>query len=191
MKTNMDTQINDKSLTIPTGGLKSLRERSGPLKQLLVRRATSKAAGNALTRLELMKIEGEEDIARTGISLAVATIKTAMIANAMPAIGALTTRLNAATTAVDQALTNGGLGEISTHMNNRDANTKLFQELKAEGKIVVEEEAILAGFAEEDAAKDIERTRVRTAEAKEAVEMLHSFALSGVVSSKKYINKII
>ncbi len=192
MKINTDTQENDRSLIAnPTVGLKTLKERSGPLKQFLVRRATSRAAGNALTRLEVMKIEGEEDIARTGISLAVAKIKTAMLSNAMPEIGALTTRLNAATTAVDQALTNGGLAEMSMHMNNRAANKKLFGDLKAEGKITGEEKSVLDSFAEEEAVKDIERTRNRNEDAKAAVATLHSYGLTGVVSSKEYINKFI
>lgn len=190
MKVNM--QENEKSLiTNPTAGLKALRERSGPIKQFLVGLKTSKAAGNALTRIEKIKIEGEEDIAKTSISLAVAKIKTAMLSNAMPEIGALTTRLNAATTAVDQALTNGGLVGISMHLNNRDGNKKLFDDLATEKKITDEEKTVLNSFAEEDAAKDIERTRIRTEDAKAAVEALHTFGLSGVVSSKEYINKFI
>jgi hypothetical protein len=112
-----------------------------------------------------------------------------MVANTMPQIGALTTRLNANTAAVNQALTNGGLGETATHMNNRSENIKLFSELKREGKIDDEEEQVLISFAKADACQDIQRTRQRTEEARNAVDALHASALAGIAQSQDIVKR--
>jgi hypothetical protein len=170
-----------------TGKEKSLEKQTGFLNKLQVQRAASKAAGEALKRIRLAKVEGEEQIALTAINLTVATIKTAMVANAMPQIGSLATQLNSSTAAVNQALTNGGLAEAATHMDNRDANKKLFMDLKSEGKITIEEQEILNSFAEEDAAGDIIRSRTRAEEARKAVDSLHANALKWITSSQEVL----
>jgi hypothetical protein len=112
-----------------------------------------------------------------------------MVANAMPQIGSLSTRLNSNTAAVNQALTNGGLGEIATHMHNRSSNMCLFSELKKEGKITSDEQDALNSFAEADAVSDINRTRVRTEEARTAVDALHACGLTWIVSSQALLQR--
>ncbi|HAE43432.1 MAG TPA: hypothetical protein DCG34_11050 [Clostridiales bacterium] len=172
-----------------TGKEKSLAEQTGYFKKIQVKMEGSKAAGEALKRITLAKVEGEAEIALTAINITVATIKTAMVANAMPQIGSLATRLNSSTAAVNQALTNGGLAEVATHMNNREANKKLFIDLNKEGKISLEEQEILSSFAEADAASDIVRSRARTEEARNTVDALHGCALSGITSSQEILQR--
>ena len=140
-------------------------------------------------RIRAAKVEGEEQIALTAINLTVATIKTSMVANAMPQMGSLVTQLNSSTAAVNQGLTNGGLAEEATHMDNRHANRQLFMELKNEGKITSEEQEILNSFAEEDAAGDIIRSRARTEEARKAISTLYSGALNWITSSQEDLQR--
>lgn len=167
-----------------SGDLTSLREKAGWLGGLKADHKTGKAAAAALTMVQGEMVKAEGNIALTGMKLAEAAIRTSMVANAMPAIGALTTRVNAATTAVDQALTNGAMAEAYTHLSNRAANIRLANELRDTGKATPDEAEIVISFATADAAKDIERSRQRMGEAKDAVAGLHEFALKGIAAAK-------
>ena len=164
--------------------LSSLREKTGFLRRLDVKLATSKAAGKALKTIEEEKVKAEANIALTSLKLAESAIRASMVGNAMPQIGALTTRVNAATTAVDQALTNASAAETFTHLSNRASNLNLARELHQNGKITEEEANVVISFAHADAAEDIQRSRKRMGDAKEAVQSLHEFALKGIAEAK-------
>jgi len=183
-----DTKITKPGLgaltTLDDASLAKLREKTGLVQRLGVARATSKVAGEALKGLEAAKVGAEANIALTALKLSETAIRSSMVASAMPAIGALTTNVNAATTAVDQALTNSSMAEVFTHMNNRATNLALKNTLLAAGKITEEEAEVLAHFAQMDAVEDIQASRRRMQEAKEAVAALHEFALEGIAAAK-------
>lgn len=168
--------------------LSTLRQKTGILKKIDVAFATSHAAGKGLKAVQIGQVEAETNIALTGLKLAEAAILTSMLANAMPAMGALTTRVNAAITSVDQALTNGVMAEVYTHLRNRAQNIGLATELRASGTITPDESEVIASFAQADAASDIQRSRERMTDAKAAVSALHEFALKGIADTKNRLS---
>ncbi len=170
--------------SINTTSLEPLREKAGMLQRLDVKFATSRAAGRALKTIEAEKVRAEANIALTTINIAEAALRASIVGNAMPEIGALTTRVNAATTSVDQALTNASAAETYTHLTNRASNISLAKELEQDGKITKEEANVVISFAQSDAKEDIERSRHRLREAKEAVASLHDCALKGIAEAK-------
>ena len=173
----------DMSIT-DSSDLSTLRQKTGFLKKIDVAISTSHAAGEALKTIRLEQVRAEANIALTSLKLTEASIRTSMVANTMPALGALTTRVNAATTSVDQALTNGVMAEAYTHLNNRAANIGLANDLRTAGKITQDEADVVISFAQADAATDIERSRQRMTDAKAAVAGLHEFALKGIAEAK-------
>lgn len=183
MENPLKTNPADMSIA-SSNDLTSLRDKAGWFGGIGADYKTGKAAANALVMVQAEMVRAEANIALTSLKLAEAAIRTSMVANAMPKIGALTTRVNAATTAVDQALTNGATAEAYTHLSNRAANIRLALELRDTGKATQEEAEVVISFAQADAAKDIERTRQRMAEAKDAVSGLHEFALKGIAAAK-------
>lgn len=164
--------------------LSPLRAKAGLLRRLSAHAAVSAAAGQELSRVEVARVHVEGAIALTGLRLAEAKIKTALVATAMPQVGALAVALNSQTTSVDQTLTNSAAAEVVTHLTNRSANVDLAQELRQGGKISDEESATLEAFATNDAALDIERSRARMADAKQAVQCLHDYALASIAKAK-------
>lgn len=189
MKTPTKPELPESTISIGNSGdLSSLRQKTGALKKLDVKWATSRAAGEELKKVQIEQMKAEGNIAFTGVKLGEAAILTAMVANAMPQIGALTTRVNAATTAVDQALTNGNAGETYTHLSNRAANVQLANDLRISGKISSEEAEVVISFAQADAADDVNRSRQRMADAKTAVSSLHEFALKGIAAAKNKLS---
>lgn len=164
-----------------------LQQHVGPMERLKASLATSKVAGEALRGLRAEQVKAQANVELTSLKLTEALIRSTLVGDAMPAIGALTTRVNAATTAVDQALTNGATAETYTHMDNRAGNFKLAHELLAAGKITEEELEVLVNFAQADAVEDIQRSRTRTQAAKEAVASLHEFALKGIAEAKEHL----
>jgi hypothetical protein len=181
LNANNDLSINN------NGDLSELREKTGLVSRFKADRAANKARGEALKIVEIEKVHAKANIALTAIKLAEASIRASLVGNAMPQIGALTTRVNAATAAVNQALTNGAAAEVYTHIRNRASNIDLANELYADGKIDKEEAEVLISFAKADAIADIESSRRQEAEAKEAVSALHSHALKGIAESKDRI----
>jgi hypothetical protein len=171
-------------VALADGDVSSLRQKTGMMRRISAAIATSAAAGDELARVEVERVRALGAIARTGLKLAEAKVKTALVAAAMPQIGALATSLNSATTAVDQALTNGSAAEVVTHLSNRSNNLAMVQELHKNGKISVDETGTLDSFATNDAAVDIERSRVRMAQAKDAVQHLHEYALASITRAK-------
>lgn len=171
-----------------TGDLSALRQKTGIFKRLDVALATSHAAGEALKKVQVEQIRAEANIAMTSLKLTEAAIRASLVGNAMPQIGALATRVNAATTSVDQALTNGNAAETFTHLSNRQANINLANELHNNNKITKDEADVVISFAQADAAEDIKRSRERMAEAKEAVAGLHQFALNGIADAKNRLS---
>ena len=175
-------------IMVVTGdNLSSLRENLGLLKRLDVKMATSRAAGDHLKIFEREQVKSKTNIALTALKLAEVAIRASMVGNGMAQMGTLTTRLNAATTAVDQALSNASAAETFTHLSNRDANINLMQELQQNGKITKEEAQVVISFAQADAAEDIQNSRKRMMEAKEAVQSLHEFALKGIAEAKNHL----
>lgn len=187
------TKLDEKSeqlhkLTGDVETINDLKEKTGPIKTIDVFLARSKNAGNAIITIEKEKIKSETNIALTALKLGEASIRSAMVAESMPRIGALAVAVNGRTAAVDEALTNGCAAENFTHLSNRDSNIKSVKSLQAAGKITAEETDIIISFVTQDAAEDIQASRVRMAQAKEAVSTLHQFALTGIAKAKDLIN---
>lgn len=179
------TEVKDiQTFTRNGNELSNLREGLGPIKSIGIAIATSRAKGEALKMIEVEKARSEANIILTDMKLAEAKIRSALVGNAMPAIGALTIRINAATAAVDQSLTNGAAAEVFTHLSNRQDNINIANELHANGKITREEADVVVSFAESDAAEDIRRSRTRMEASKEAVGSLHEFSVKGIADAK-------
>lgn len=164
--------------------LSAISEKTGWLEKRRVNKQTSKVAGKALQMLQEERVKSEANIALTSLKLSESAVRASLVGNAMPAIGALTIRVDAATTAVDQALTNSAMAETYTHLSNRAANINLARQLHAADKITADEADVVISFAQKDAKDDIERSRERMAQAKEAVAGLHEFAMKGIAAAK-------
>lgn len=147
-------------------------------------RSASREAGHSLADLKTQRILAETRIATTGLKIAEAQIKTALVSGSMMQIGALTTDLNAKTAAVEQRLTTASQGEIIAHLQNRAASVSAIRSMEQDGRIASDEASALVSYAEADAVEDIHRSRERTRKAKEAVETLHGFALQGIATAK-------
>lgn len=172
--------------TVPTiaNDVRALRNKASLWQRLGARAAASTAAGQELARVEVTRIRVEGSVALTALKVAEAKIKTAVVSAAMPQVGALAVALNSQTASVDQALTNASAAEVATHLSNRSGNLALSRELRDSGKISADESAALEAFAINDATLDIERSRSRMAEAKQAVAYLHDFALASIAKAK-------
>ena len=161
-----------------------LEKQAGMLGRFSASRAVQKSAASALQELRQHEINAAKDIRKTAINLATSTVKAAMVAEAMPALGTLTTQLNMATGNVDQALTNGAAVETYTHFTNRQQNLDLIASLRTEGKITEEEAQVLKDQIQSDSYTDIHRTRDRTAAAKETVAAIHSYGVASIQHAK-------
>jgi hypothetical protein len=177
-------EIQPASLPEAGADASSLRAKTGLVQRLGAAITTSRAAGEALKRVETERVRVETSVALTGLKLAEAKIKTALVSAAMPQIGALALSLNAATMSVDEGLTNGAAAEVISHLRNRTENANLAAELQGDGAITSEEAATLRSFVDHDAATDIESSRSRMVEAKDAVRTLHAYALASIAQSK-------
>lgn len=167
--------------------LSALKEKTGIVSRMRTKLATSRAAGEALRNIERERIREQASVELTAIKVASTAIRAAILGNAMPTIGALTTRLNAATAAVDQALTMGNSAEVATHMFNRTRNLATVDELQRDGKITGEESDAMKSFAHEDAYEDIKSSRHREAAAKQAVATLYDCALKNLTETQQIL----
>ena len=174
-------EVND----VASGSLVALRDRIGPVRKVLTGIAVSGEASRALRSLEIERIGAERQIARTAIAVGTAKVCSALVARSMPQIGALTVKLNAATSAVDATLTSGCAAEVVSHILSRSQNLKEVAGLRANGHIEETEEKALVDMLESDLADDVERARVRKAAAKEGVTKLHAHALGGIAEVEK------
>jgi len=170
--------------------IEELREKTGAIQRFMIDRSISKESAKIYKKVEKERLNEEANIAVTAIKLAGTSIVAAMVAKAMPSLGALTTSVNSATAAVDQALSNGNSAEIYTHMKNRNKSGQLFDELSANGEITTEETKIIKDLIDENTAGDISRSKERMEKAKNAVDVLHSMALVGITNAEnKWNNK--
>lgn len=164
--------------------LTSLREKSGLIQRFSADRSASRAAGGALKLLQVEQITAEANVALTTIKLAEVKIRTSLVADSMRVIGAVTVRLGTATSAVNLALSESGQGAMYAAMATRQQGRDLFKDLQQKGHINTEEYELLCGLVDQDAAGDIQRVRSRTADAKQAIDGLHSFAQQGIADAK-------
>lgn len=166
----------------------SLEKRVGPVAQWLVERHESRKAKEALTTLAEAQIEAEKNIGLTALKLSETAIRASLVGTAMPAIGALATRVNAATTAVDQSLTNGFVAETYTHLRNRAANAALAHELHRDGAVNQDDAQVMIDLAHEAANKDVARSFKRMEVSKTAVEELASYAINHIADAKNRLS---
>lgn len=164
--------------------LATIEKNAGVLGRVSANWNTRGAASDALTEIRKTQINALKDVQKTGIALATATIKAAMVAEAMPALGTLTTRLNMATGSVDQALTNSAAVETYTHFTNRQQNLDMVASLLAAGKMTAEEAELINEQVRADSYTDINRTRARQEMAKETVAAIHSFGVAHIQNAK-------
>jgi len=162
-----------------------LKENAGLLNKLKARGHIRRANADGWLRVEKALADARGNIATTAVSISEAQVRSALVGAAMPQIGSLTTRLNASTAAVDQALTNGAAGEVFTHLSNRAANVAFANDLLGTGKVTNEERDVIVSFSQADASDDILRSRSRMKMAKDAVDALHGCALEGIERAKE------
>ena len=160
--------------------LDAMHDRLGWFSRMQADAGMNRANKNALLAIAARRALGIEEIAITSLTVAATEAKAAIVSAAMPRIGALAVRLNNEIAAIDQALTDGCAGEVLTHLDNRDANTRAIAELAATGKISNDEAVALSSLVTADAAQDIQRARDRMDHAKHAVGDLHGLALRGI-----------
>jgi hypothetical protein len=164
-----------------------LRENTGMIDKIKTRSAIRKANAEGWLQAEKAMARARTNVAITAVNIAETQIRSGIVGAAMPQIGALTTRLNAATAAVDQALTNGAAGEVYTHLSNRASNVGFANELLNANKINAEERDVVVSFCQADARDDILRTRERVKQAKGAIDALHGCALEGIERAKEML----
>jgi len=162
-----------------------LKENTGLLRKITAKSAISRANAHGWLRAETALADARANVAICAVNIAETQIRSEIVGAAMPQIGALTTRLNASTAAVDQALSNGAAGEVYTHLSNRAANIAFANDLLGTGKVSKEERDVIVSFSEADASDDILRSRTRMKVAKDAVNALHSCALEGIERAKE------
>lgn len=168
----------------PNAQLTSLEQQAGAIGRFQAKWALRDTAKGALVGAQEDRIHAMRDIQKTAITLTTATIKATMVADAMPALGTLTTKLNMATGSVDQALTNGSTVETYTHMSNRKQNHEMIDSLLAEGKVDHEEAETLKAKATAESYADINRTNERLAMAKDTVAAIHEFGVLHIQRAK-------
>jgi hypothetical protein len=172
------------------GSVVALRDRVGPLGRVIAGIAISSAASRALRDVEADRIAAEAKIARTAIALATTKICSTLVARSMPAIGSLTASLNCATSAVDASLTSSCAADVAGHLANRFENRRALMELQGAGHLDTDETRVIVQQMEEDLVTDIDRARARMVLAKDAVSQLHGYALSGIKSAERDIEKL-
>ena len=165
--------------------LRSLSSKTGPITRLKNYLAASTAAGEAVKGLHLEQVAAESRIAFTSLRLAETRVRTALVAVAMPQIGALTVQLNAATSAVDLALTNTSMAATLSVLHARTQSRAAIDALTRAGNLSPEEHETLNQLSDADATRDIASARARVADAKTAVEGLHAFAQQTVSAAKE------
>jgi hypothetical protein len=162
-----------------------LKENTSLLGKFKAGGAISRANADGWLRAETALANARANVAITAVNISEAQIRSALVAGAMPSIGALTTQLNAATAAVDQSLSNAAAGEVYTHISNRAANVGFANDLLSTGKVNAEERDVIVSFSQADASDDILRSRERMKQAKTAVNALHGCALEGIERAKE------
>lgn len=162
----------------------ALQNKTRFFKKLSVNRDVSSQAGDGLAQLLKGQVDSQTRLGLRAISLTEAGLSASLLARTMPAIGALTIQANAATCAVDQALTNGAHAEHFTHMKNRSNNIKLTKSLQQAGEIASEECSVLVNLADEAAVADIQRSHERMLKSKQTVDALYDFTLQGIEAIK-------
>lgn len=163
--------------------LGALRSKAGFFGRLGASASVSVAARQELRNVETERVRMQGSIARTALAAAGVQIKSALVTNEAPKIGALLVALNARVDAVSQSLTNGSQAAVTSHLRNRTENAAISRDLQQQGTISDEEAAALQNFANTDAAADIERSRAGMAEAKKAIEHFRGLALQQLLSA--------
>src|SRR5947208_3221559 len=124
MERTMNTKL--EPIAIPSLGgavnFHALEKHTGLVDRWRADRAASRDAGHFLAELRTARIQAEARIATTGLKIAEAQIKTALVSGSMMQIGALTMDLNQKTAAVEQRLTTASHGELIAHLQNRAAS---------------------------------------------------------------------
>lgn len=185
---NQETQVNQPPASLEANvDTTKLKENTGLISRIKANGAISRANAVGLVRAETALADARSNVAITAVKISEAQIRSQIVGAAMPRIGALTTRLNSNTAAVDQALSNGAAGEVYTHLSNRAANVGFANDLLSTGKINAEERDVIVGFSQTDASEDILRTRERMTKAKDAVDALHGCALEGIERAKEML----
>lgn len=179
-------QTKDNPLT-ENSTIEKMRDDIGCVRRLVVDQRLKKIKARNVEIVERARTEEEARIAITAIKLGGASLRAALIAQTTPQLGALTTKANAATAAVDQALTNAHAGEVYTHLYNRAENFQLADDLAAANKITQDEANTIKEFAANNAALDVMRSAKRTEMAKDALDELHSYAMEGITKAREYI----
>lgn len=176
--------INAAELETPNAQVMALEKKAGALGRWQAGWELRGQAKDALVQIHQDRIDALADVQRTAIALAKASIKSGMVAEAMPALGTLTNQLNMATGAVDQALTTSANVETVMHLNNRKQNLDLIDSLKQQGKITTEEAQLLADQIHADCYNDMARTSDRKDKAKDTVAAVHAFGVTHIERAK-------
>lgn len=164
----------------PPTNLRAVEERVGFLGRMKVNHNVSKEAARALIDVHTERVQADARVAKAHIAIVETIVTSALAADGMASIGALTVDLAAKTAVVQANLTSGAGAERIMHVTNRTATLQAINTRLANGTLLAEEAAALTSMANADTYSDIERTNRRTERSKDAVEVLHDFALGGL-----------
>lgn len=180
MKTKLDIAPSTE-LRLPTpANLPAVQQNAGLLDRFSTNRVVRKEASRARTELTVARIQAEERVAKTQLGISEATVKGALVAQGVAAIGTLAVDIAARTGAVQSRLTATAAAERITHVENRADSYAAINARQEKNRLSPEEALALKSYSDADLVSDIERTNERIGRSKQAVEVVHDLALSGL-----------
>lgn len=180
MKTKFDIAPGTE-LRLPTpANLPAVQQNAGIFDRFSTNRVVRKEASRVRTELTVARIQAEERVAKTQLGISEATVKGALVAQGVAAIGTLAVDIAARTGAVQSRLTATAAAERISHVENRAESYAAINARQEKNRLSADEALALKSYSDADLVADIERTNSRISRGKEAIEVLHDLALDGL-----------
>jgi hypothetical protein len=164
--------------------LDALRGKAGFFGRLGAALAVSHEARKEIADVDVARVREQGAIARTALAAAGVQIKSALLANEVPKIGALLVTLNGRVDAVRQSFTNSAQAGFASHSRNRTNNVAISNELLQQGVLAAEEAAAMQKLANDAAADDIEASLEAMSDNKQVLDHLRDLALRPLRGAK-------
>lgn len=160
-----------------------LSSKTNGLTKAFVKLAESREAGGALRELQRQEIAAAARVATTAIAIAETQTHKALLAAAMPSVGALATTLVVATQQVESVLTNTAQAGAQAIVANRSATRESLYSCFDGGHLSVEERDALLAQADADHAGDLARLRSRIESTRGVIDGLWRHASQHLASA--------
>jgi hypothetical protein len=164
----------------PPADLRGIERSVGFLRRMQVNTEVGREAAKALADVKIETHLADARVAKAAIAIKEAIVTSALVTDGMATIGLLTLDLNAKTGAVQTNLTAAAGAERITHVMTRGATLQAIESRRLDGRVSDAEARALNSYADADLSEDVERTNQRIRRSKDAVEVLHDFALGGL-----------